>query len=75
MTGLIIATSILSVLLLNTWCAIFLLAKETGAWLCRQDLKFLLICAVINSFIILGCIKLWEAICKKFYQRKRRKRY
>jgi hypothetical protein len=75
MIGLIIATSLLAFVLLNTWCTIFMMVRQGGMWLDRGDLKFLILCAFLNPFIILAVDKICKVILEKKHQRMRNKKF
>ena len=71
---LVVALYLVCILLINTWCMIFTLAKKGGTWINRGDLKFFALCAFINCYIILGIGTLFKSINEKINKRKRNRR-
>lgn len=67
---LITALCLVCVLLINTWCMIFTLARKGGTWIDHEDLKFFALCAFINCYIILGIGTLFKSINEKINKRK-----
>ena len=71
MIGLIIALCVVCYLLVNTWCFILVLISNGGTWVSRRDLGFIVLCAFINCYVVLGFDNLCKCINEKIYRRKR----
>lgn len=67
---LVTALCFVCVLLINTWCMIFTLTRKGGTWINRSDLKFFVLCAFLNCYIVFGIGTLFKSINKKICKRK-----
>lgn len=74
MMGLIIALCVVCYLLINTWCFILVLVSNGGTWVNRRDLRFIVLCAFINCYIVLGIDNLCKCINEKIYRWKRKRK-